>query len=125
MRVVRAVLIEEITGRPSQSVAEDTQRTEVDTDALIAHHSGGFAEHDAGLVNGKDMPDRAGAEPGIGERPHPAQRHGLGMGESGGVDDRADQRGDPVGFELCDGRCGEGFGCHGSHSARWRRDITA
>ncbi len=98
----RTVLSEERAWRPGQSVAEDAQRAEVDADSLIPHHPGAVAEHDAGLVDGEDMPDRAGAEPRIGERTHPPQRDGLGVSEARRVDDGADQCGDAVGFELGD-----------------------
>ena len=93
---------------PSPSIRK---RAQVDADPLVPHHADRVAEDDARLVDGEHVPDRARAETGIGERAHPAQRHGLGVREPGGVDDRADQRGDPVGLELGDGRCGEGFGC--------------
>ena len=111
VRVSRTVLIEESARGPSQSVAEDPQRAQIDADPLIPHHADGIAEDDARLVDGEDVPDRTRAESGIGERAHPAQRNRLGMREPGWVDDRADQRGDPVGLQLGDGRCGEGFGC--------------
>ena len=124
VRVRRAVLIEESAWGPGQSVAEDAQRAQIDADPLVPHHAGGVAEDDAGLVDGEDVPDRAGAESRVGERAHPAQRDGLGVGEPGGVDDGADQRGDPVGLELGDGRGGEGFGCHVQHIVpRVRREL--
>ncbi len=111
VRVRRAVLIEESARGPSQSVAQYPQRAQIDADPLVSHHADGIAEDDARLVDGEDVPYRARAESGIGERAHPAERNRLGVREPGGVDDRADQRGDPVGLQLGDGRRGEGFGC--------------
>ena len=113
----RAVLIEESAGRPAQSVAENAQRAEIDPHTLISHHADGIAEHDAGLIDGEDVPDRAGAESGVGEGAHPAQRNGLGVREARRIDDGADQRDDTVGLELGDGGCGERFGGPRRHSA--------
>ena len=118
-----AVLIEESAWCPGQSVTEDAQRAQIDADSLVPHHAGGLAEHDAGLVDGEDVPDRAGAQSWIGERAHFPERNGLGVSEPGRVDDRTDECGDPVGLELGDGRCGEGFGCHDSHSALRRNEL--
>src|ERR1700730_7005032 len=57
----RAVLLEERAGRPGQSVAENAQRGQVDSDALIPDDTDVFGERDAGLVDGEAMPDPAGA----------------------------------------------------------------
>src|ERR1700682_6645256 len=95
-------------GAPSQSVAEDPQRAQVDADALIADHSRVLTEDGADLVDGEHMPDRARAQSWVGEGAHPAERNGLGEREPGGIDDRADQGRDPVGLQLGDGGYGAG-----------------
>ena len=71
VRIRRSVLMEERSWGPGQSIAENPQPIQVDTDPLIPHHPGRFAEHNPGLVDGEYVPDRAGAEPRIGERAHP------------------------------------------------------
>ena len=113
----RAVLLEERAWCPSQAVAQRAQRGEVDSDPLIADHADALGERDAGLVDRESVPDRAGAEAGVGECARPAQRNGLGVGEARRVDDGADHRFDPAGLEAGDGGRGRGCLCHSSHSA--------
>src|SRR5690242_2914901 len=106
----RTVLVEEAAGRPAEPVTEDAQSAQIDSYSLISHHTDGIADHDAGLVDGEDVEDGAGPQPGVGKGAHPAQRNGLGVGEACRIHDSAYQCGDTVGFELGDGRCGERFG---------------
>ena len=91
-----AVLTEESAWRPGQSVAEDPQRAQVDSDSLIADDAEVVAGCDAGLVDGEDVPDRAGTQSGVGECAHPAQWNGFRLRQARGVDDRADEGGHPV-----------------------------
>jgi len=108
----RAILLEELARRPSQSVADDVQRGQVNPDALITDDTDVLGERDTGLVDGEAMPNPAGAHAWLGECVGPAYRYGLGQGEAGRIHHRADDRVDPFGLELGDRGGGERCGGH-------------
>ncbi|COV62236.1 Uncharacterised protein [Mycobacterium tuberculosis] len=112
-----AVLLEEPGGRPRQPVADDAQGGQIDAETLIADHTDVCGECNTALVDTEGMPHRTGAEARIGECVGPAYRHGLGLGESGGVHDGADDGVDALCLQLGDRGRGKRCGCHGSHSA--------
>ncbi len=92
--------MEETAWRPGQSVAEDVQFRQVDPDPLVADGADSVTDDDACLVDGEHVPHGARAKPGIGERPEPGDRDGLGVGESRRIHHRPDDGGDAVGLEC-------------------------
>ncbi len=120
-----AVLLEKRGGRPRQPVTDRPQGRQVDAEALIADHADFVGERDAALVDGEGMPRGTGAQAGIGECVGLPDGDHLGLRETGGVHDGADDRVDAFGLQLGDRRGSKRGGCHGSHSAASRNSISS